>query len=62
MEIGFYPEQLWIEIPMFMFGIACLIASGKFKRKRQFVLYTLLCDFLIAYNGKCMGSENPIKK
>lgn len=32
MEIGFNPEQLWIAIPMFVFGIACLIGSGKFKR------------------------------
>ena len=34
MEIGFYPEQLWIAIPIFIFGIVCLIASGKLNRKR----------------------------
>ena len=34
MEIGFYPEQLWIAIPLFIISIIGLIASGKFKRKR----------------------------
>jgi hypothetical protein len=34
MEIGFNPEQLWIAMPMLMFGIVLLIASGRFKRNR----------------------------
>jgi len=33
MEIGFNSENLWIAIPMLIFGIICLIASGKLKRK-----------------------------
>jgi hypothetical protein len=34
MKIGFYPDHLWIAIPMFIFGIVCLIASDKLKGKR----------------------------
>ncbi len=34
MEIGFFPEQLWIAIPIFILSIILLIASGKLKRKR----------------------------
>lgn len=44
MEIGFYPEQLWIAIPLFIISIIGLIASGKFKRKRQFNLKIQIMD------------------